>query len=405
MELDREHTEYQFVKPEDLETFDHVPQLEIGMGRVLVNPELETALSVLRDDHESGAQLLASKALEFLLENVRGVELSKINSAEEFWREIRWRAWHLAKNGRPSMSSAIETSLLQSFRIARENWEMHGLEVEISSTPIPRLQYFLEGAILERKDALQRSLSTLSNHFVEFIEKDQGIREGGVPEITNIVTLSASGTITTSLTNLIRIHTKAGRKIKLTVLESRPKFEGVKVVNTLINSLNSEPEIIENLKIEIVSDASIASALEDAHYLLLGADKVLPDGSVSNKIGSQVAAIIASWKQSEQKSKCKVVALYQSDKITNSTYDREHTKVENNDPGEVTKNWPTGFTEEIMNAKRIGWQVEVRNVYFEWIPRNLVHTHVSEKGLLSLGDIERIGNETRELEESLFGDL
>lgn len=376
------------------------------MGRVLVSPELETALSILRDDHESGAQLLARKALELLLENVNSVELSKIKSPDEFWREIRWIAWHLAKNGRPSMGSAVEASLFQSLDVARKSFELLGLKLKDGfETDLHSLKEILESALLERISTLQHSLSTLSNRFVDFIEKDQEGYEGGAPKTTNIITLSASGTITTSLSNLIRTHAKSGRRIKLTILESRPKFEGVKVVNKLLDSFNSDPEIMEILKVEIVSDASIATVLEDAHYLLLGADKVLSDGSVSNKIGSLVAAIVAKWKQSEQSSKCKVLALYQSDKITNSSSDGEHSKVENNDPGEVMESWPTNFTEETMDAKRIGWKVEVRNVYFEWVPGHLIDAHVSERGVLSLRDVRKIGNETWELEESLFKDL
>ena len=33
--IDWEHTEYKFVSPKELGTYEHVPQLEVGMERVL----------------------------------------------------------------------------------------------------------------------------------------------------------------------------------------------------------------------------------------------------------------------------------------------------------------------------------------------------------------------------------
>lgn len=35
IKLDREHTEYKFIKPDELKSYDHVPQLELGLGRVI----------------------------------------------------------------------------------------------------------------------------------------------------------------------------------------------------------------------------------------------------------------------------------------------------------------------------------------------------------------------------------
>ncbi|KAH8650924.1 hypothetical protein BGZ60DRAFT_388569, partial [Tricladium varicosporioides] len=101
--FDWEHTEFHFIKPADIDAYDHVPQLEIGLNRVMVSPETERALAVLKNDHESGAHALAIKALELLLRMANGKELAALSKVDEIWKEIRWRAWHLAKNGRPSM--------------------------------------------------------------------------------------------------------------------------------------------------------------------------------------------------------------------------------------------------------------------------------------------------------------
>jgi hypothetical protein len=75
IKLDWEHTEVKFVKPVDLDKYDHVPLLEVGMHRVLVGDETEMGLQELGRDHESGAQALAVKALEILLNSVQKGDL------------------------------------------------------------------------------------------------------------------------------------------------------------------------------------------------------------------------------------------------------------------------------------------------------------------------------------------
>ena len=75
--FDWEHTEYKFIKPEDLNDYDTVPNLEFGMKRCFVDPETAESLNALRDDHESGAQGLAILALNMLLKASEGARFSK----------------------------------------------------------------------------------------------------------------------------------------------------------------------------------------------------------------------------------------------------------------------------------------------------------------------------------------
>ncbi|RDL41429.1 Nagb transferase-like protein [Venustampulla echinocandica] len=401
IKFDWEHTEYRFIKPEDLESYDHVPQLELGLGRVTVSTETERALAVLKDDHESGAQGLALKALDLLLEMVKGDELSQLKRSDEFWREVRWRAWHLAKNGRPSMGASIEAALFKALDASAKELSVNGAE-GADKVPLSKLKSTVESAIESRITTMQHRLDSLAQKFVQFVEQDLKAEEGGnsKPSI-NIVTLSASGTITRSLSSLIRNSAKNGVDIKLLVLESRPKFEGVALINTLLSSFNQDSEIQPFLKVEIFSDASIASVIQDAQYLIFGGDKVLPNGSVSNKIGSLAAAALAKSLNPE----CKVVAVYETDKIVGSSFEADHHKVEFNDEEEVIGSWPRSGAAGIKNKRKEGWVVEIKNAYFEWVPEKLIDVHISEQGLLNKEDILKLGNQTGELEERLFEDL
>jgi methylthioribose-1-phosphate isomerase len=52
------------------------------------------------------------------------------------------------------------------------------------------------------------------------------------------------------------------------------------------------PRLLSKIQIKIVLDVSIATVLESAGYLVLKRDKALPNGDVSNKIGSLTAALL-----------------------------------------------------------------------------------------------------------------
>jgi translation initiation factor 2B subunit (eIF-2B alpha/beta/delta family) len=400
IKFDWEHTEYKFIKPEDIQNYDHVPQLEIGMERVLVSPETEEALAILKNDHESGAQALAVEALELLLQAVRGEELSKLETSEEFWREVRWRAWHFAKNGRPSMGAAIEAEIFKALDIVIK--ELNSPESEgIGGTPLDNLKNSTESALWARISATQHSLDNLARYCVDFMESKSTSAEWNRLEDTNIVTLSSSGTTTRSLAKFVESATKRGANVKITVLESRPGFEGVAFVNNLLASFKEDTNINCRLKIEIVSDASIATALHDAHYLVFGGDKVLPGGNVSNKIGTLAAAVLAK----SLNPACQVVALFATSKITGSGFDSEHLTVEYNDPAELTRAWPSTYSELLKKNQGQGYHVEVKNVYFEWVQAKYIDQHISELGALSREEILRLGTESEDLEKRIFGDL
>jgi translation initiation factor 2B subunit (eIF-2B alpha/beta/delta family) len=394
IKFDWEHTEYKFIKPEDVQRYDHVPQLEVGMGRVFVSPETEAALAVLRNDHESGAQALAVKALDLLQIAVRGEELSRLETSEEFWKELRWRAWHLAKNGRPSMGAAIEAELFKALAIVSRQLESPESE-GVRGIPLSNLKNITQAAISERISATQHSLESLAGHCVYFMETNSTTSD------TSIVTLSSSGTITRSLAMFVERVTKQGRKVKITVLESRPGFEGVAFVNTLLASFKEDKDIHSRLKVEIVSDASIATALKDAHYLIFGGDKVLPNGDVSNKVGTLAAAMLSE----ELNPGCKVLALFTTNKITGPGFDSEHLGVEYNDPRELTSGWPKSYMQQLKEHQENGYQIEVKNAYFEWIPARYINQYISEVGTLEGKDIERLGRASDELEERIFSDL
>ena len=402
IKFDWEHTDYQFVKPDDLDKHDHVPQLEVGMNRVLVSIETEKGLAMLRDDHESGAQALAVKALNILLGYARGDEMAKFTKPEDYWREIRWRAWHLGKNGRPSMGAAIESVVFKALADAKSKWKEE-VSSSLDTIQLQRMRTSIDSAIEATIAARRNSLDTLAGHFVKFLENNSPSKvndESPRPSM-HIVTLSSSGTLTQCLASLIENPSKKMPNIKLTVLESRPNFEGVSFANNLLTSVNKDEEILARLKIEIVSDASVASVVENADYLLLGGDKVLQDGSVSNKIGSLPAAVLAKTLNPN----CKVLAVFETSKIAHSDFISGHAETEYNDAAEMVSSWPAKSLAGLEEKRSQGFQLEVKNAYFEWVPTKYVDVYVSEKGVLGVREIAKLSADSFDLEKSLFDDL
>jgi len=373
--------------------------LEVGLERILVSEETERGLKVLRDDHESGAQALAVKALQILLGMVRGSDLQSLGTSVEFWRELRWRAWHLAKNGRPSMGAAAEAKLFKTLELV--NRELQAPGSEGMGIPLTNLRGVVE-SVLEYKIAEgKQSLEPIAKAFLEYVKSNWDFdNEGELPKSTNIVTLSASGTTHTCLSTLIEELAPKDMTINITFLESRPNFEGATAATKLVESFTDKSEVMKRLNIEIIPDASVATAVVDADYVIFGGDKVIPNGNVSNKIGSCAAAITAK----ALKPACKVVALFETDKITGSGFDSEYLTVESNDETDVTRSWPKDVRIKVQRNDQ-DTKIRVKNQYFEWVPAKYVDAHITEQGILPVEEIARLGIETVELEKRLFGDL
>jgi translation initiation factor 2B subunit (eIF-2B alpha/beta/delta family) len=98
-------------------------------------------------------------------------------------------------------------------------------------------------------------------------------------EIPNVITLSRSGTV---LAVLKLLHQK-NKKIKVVVCESRPKFEGRLTVKEL-----SEVGI----KVELITDAMMGLYVPKIDAAIIGADVVLNNGNLVNKVGSRALGIL-----------------------------------------------------------------------------------------------------------------
>ncbi|KAK1634140.1 NUDIX domain-containing protein [Colletotrichum phormii] len=424
IQIDWEHKGFQWFDPHevrDVDEFGGVPRLAESLRRIWFEIELgesrgkilSEGLLALQKDHQSGARQLAGKALQVLL-SVIGEKASAVKdgSVEKWWRNARLAAWHLWKNGRESMGAAILNNIVRSLAvIEKEVQQTKDFKVlvcvyhsDCRLFPHKVSQAFLDSVTRKVGDfAISRdsSIDGIWNSFEAFLRNYHG---SGRP--IRILTLSSSSTI---LECLKRAIAGLDSEVDIRVLESCPLFEGVSMASSLVNHLRESAPREHKVDVSIFTDAAAAIASKDVDMVLIGADIIAVDGATSNKTGS-LPAILSAKHSSPQ---AKVFVLAESEKIM--PYD-DPPRFEENDVEEVVASWKhsilaqqaasnafdsshgAGSGEKIAKAN-------VRNVYFEWIPPNLIDRYMFENGEKSPTDISGIVERVRREADAYFSDV
>lgn len=192
------------------------------------------------------------------------------------------------------------------------------------------------------------------------VDADEEAAAAAVPVLGEyVLTLSRSGTV------LDALHEATPEGVY--VAESRPEREGVTVAEDLANS---------GIDATLFVDAAIADVIqrEPVETVLFGADAVLADGSVVNKVGSHPAALAAKAAGVDCYTVCS------RDKIVPET---EH------DP-------ESGPPKAVYDGSA---DVAALNPTFETVPAERLDGVVTEDGVLSASDVAAIADEHASLAE------
>jgi len=170
----------------------------------------------------------------------------------------------------------------------------------------------------------------------------------------SVATLSRSGTVLTAL--------RAAAPAVL-IGESRPACEGTGVAATLAD---------DGLDVTLTTDAALASELagRDVDSVLVGADAILADGSVVNKVGTRSLALAAARED------VPVYAVAAAAKVR---------------PDE-TFHGETGDEADLYDGEA---PVAVANPLFERTPAGLVDGVVTERGVLDVDEVATVATEHR----------
>lgn len=164
-----------------------------------------------------------------------------------------------------------------------------------------------------------------------------------------VLTLSRSGTVLHALrsASVDTIH----------VLTSRPGGEGIQVAE----------QLGVNEQVVLHGDAAVAHVLANAgiDVVVIGADTILPDGSVVNKTGTRTAAIAAMHEG------IPVYVTATVDKVTT----RQNVNLE------------VGDRTAIYSGDA---PIDVRNPTFDVTPPDCIESYITDRGVLSTADLHSI---------------
>jgi len=270
---------------------------------MLLPPEVSTAIQDIIQDHDSGARQLALKALR-ALQSALSYYFPPSRSP---WRDIVNCAWHISR-ARPSMKAAIQTAILRVLGA-------------LQSSPPDHWGQILERHIAEEQSLLENLAKAFAGYFTSLA--------AGTGKL-EMLTLSNSSTMLVALGELFK--SPLCPRVNLTILESRPLFEGITLTTQLLAT--KPPQVT----IQLATDAAAAYFASRAEYVLLGADQVDPlTGSVKNKIGSLAVATFAKKHSDGRGQEGKVMCVTSTDKFDERDH-RDKEEMEENDPEEVSQN-------------------------------------------------------------------
>ena len=334
-----EHTDKLWIEPGEITTHNTVPNLAQTLDSVYLRKGLSNRIADIEADRTLGASELALAALQVLKRETTEV---RAKSPDALLTHLSNVAWHL-RSTRPSMAPLTNATAFVLYHAMRE--------------PIkPKRVSHLRALIAEKIDEYEtncKNASKIISHQTESLLADN----------STILTHSYSGTVVNAITSSSR------ENLHIIVTESRPLYEGVKTANRLS----------EKYDVTLITDAQAGYFIGQADIVLIGADSVLPDGAVVNKVGTHLIALAA------ERQNVPVYALCQTDKFRSLAHDNDSTiELEEKDSSEV-------ISEGVQ-------EVKVRNIYFDVTPAALIRGIVTERGILTTNDVFPIAKDTVEYE-------
>jgi ribose 1,5-bisphosphate isomerase len=280
---------------------------------------IERALEQLRADRTSGASALSRRAAGALAEVARK---DRASSPRELLHHLKEAAIAIA-GARPSMVAVANTVGL----LLAEAQEQ-GARADLAS-----LRSYVAERASQIDELWQASLGAIAAKAAPLL-----------PSV--VMTHSHSSTVVGALT------AETSRDRRLIVCEGRPLYEGRRLAQELADA---------GLAVTLITDAQAGAFMAEAKAVLVGADAVLADGSLVNKVGTYLLALAAHDHG---------IPFYVACEALKVSTERGWGAVvapEEKEPEEVVPDGIPG--------------VSVRNVYFDRTPARLVTSVITEDGV------------------------
>jgi len=175
----------------------------------------------------------------------------------------------------------------------------------------------------------------------------------------------------------IRFAQNKGKKIFVFVDETRPRCQG--------SRLTAWELLQENIPHAIIADNAAGYYMQkkEIDICIVGADRIIADGSVANKIGTYEKAVLA--KENE-------IPFYVAAPLSTIDINLESgndINIEERNEEEVTNMW--GFSEDGLKKVRIASTgSHARNPAFDVTPAKYISGIITEKGIIKPFDVKKL---------------
>jgi len=301
------------------------------------DPSVESRIREIAEDRAHGADRLSDEALRVMGE---AALKALANDPQELQTILRETAKRLSLS-RPSMAPITN-------KVSRLLYELQNVRV-----PLEELR------------------QTAARKASELIEASEADKLRAVKNVLGV--LEEAGTIMTfSYSSTVREALKGRPSVRVIAPESRPLSEGVRLARELAG---------EGLRVTLIADAAVASFMGEADAVLVGADGVLADGSIVNKVGTKLLALAAADEGAPFYSVCTTAKF-----DVMSLLGRQPV-IEEEEPSEFA---------EVPG-------VEVGSPLFEATPARLVTSIVTERGAMGPEEVGPAMEGMRRYVEALSG--
>jgi translation initiation factor 2B subunit (eIF-2B alpha/beta/delta family) len=325
----RETTEHEWVQPPAILDRETVPRLWESYRRVA------PTVAAVREDHEHGSEYVSRRAVEVLRDTAAALDAGvdapvDLPDSGDDWARLAALADELL--------AARESMAVVANRVNRAMFEARDAR----------------SAVAVRR-AAEEVLAGLDTAVVDPVDALRG---------ATVATCSRSGTVRRLLADC--------DPTGVVVAESRPGGEGRAVAHDLAGALDAP--------VTLCADAGVAHALDtrDVDAVLVGADTVLADGSVVNKVGTRTLASAAATQD------VPVYVATHTDKVAPSGHEAD---LEPRDPAELLAG---------DDASSAPGALDVEHPTFDVTPPTLVDGYLTEGGVLDAAAVRTVAERVAE---------
>jgi len=309
------------------------------MRKARMSEDVEQKLGAILRDRTHGAAVLAREALAAMKLATAG---SVADERDSFLREMASLGSRLIAL-RPSMSAPICNGIVRVFDAISQGAK--------KTRDVRELKEIACGAVDRLRKVTDENLRETVMHVSQ-----------AIPERATVLTHSYSETCLRALLAC------ADKGVRVYATESRPLCEGRKMAESLQEG---------GVNVTLLTDAEAGHFMREMQMVLVGADTVLTNGSLINKMGTYLIAVAARDRALPFRVACDTWKFL---------IERGVPELEEKGPEEVVEK-ATEFA--------------VRNIYFDITPARLIASFITEEGAMSPKKVTLRTEKWREVLETM----